>query len=175
MSRGQRVLWLLATITLLSCSRSASTPAALHPASVASALAAKPHRLAVVFWPQATGCASCDQMVSAVIAEWQAVPDAQLAVVSVIPDRILSDDPWLPGPIVRLSPEDYARYAGKAPRPRVEIWNAQGDLLLSRSTSPPPTTATTATPPAIQRHRRVLFIPASYSPAPAAASTRTAD
>jgi hypothetical protein len=72
-------------------------------------------------------------MVSAVIAEWQAAPHAELAVVTVIPDRVLTNDPWLPGPIVRLSREDYARYAGKAPRPRVEIWSAQGDLLLSRS------------------------------------------
>lgn len=135
MSRRQRVLWLLATTALLSCDHSSSVPAPAvpHATAVARALAAKPHRLAVVFWPNATGCASCDQMISAVIAEWQAAPDAQLAVVSVIPDRVLSTDPWLPGAIVRLNPDDCALHAGKAPRPRVELWSAKGDLLLSRS------------------------------------------
>lgn len=127
----QRILWLLATITLLSCGR--SNPASLHPEPITRALAAKPHRLAVVFWPQLSGCASCDQMISAVISEWQAAPNAEMAVVSVVPDHARANDPWLPGVIVRMKPEDYKRHAGKSPLPRVEIRSADGTLLLSRS------------------------------------------
>jgi hypothetical protein len=131
MSLRQRILWLLATVTLLSCNR--STPTSQPPEPIARALAARPHRLAVVFWPQATGCASCDQLVSAVVAEWQTAPHAELAVVSVLPDRVRTTDPWLPGAIVRLKQDEYTRHAGQAPRPRVEIWSARGVLLLSRS------------------------------------------
>ncbi|MEO8383098.1 MAG: hypothetical protein ABI779_25805 [Acidobacteriota bacterium] len=126
-----RVLWLLATIHLLSCGR--FTPDSLHPEPVARVLAAKPHRLAVVFWPQFSGCDSCDQMISAVIAEWQAVPNAEMAVVSVIPAGGRTPGRWLPGAVIRLTPEDYARRAKVAPLPRVEIWSADNVLLMSRS------------------------------------------
>jgi len=132
MSLQQRILWLLATVTLLSCARPDSTIGS-HPEQVTHALAAKPHRLAVVFLPQVSGCNSCDQMISAVISEWQAAPDAEMVVVSVIPDRAQPNDPWLPGAIVRLKPEDYRRYKGKSPLPRVQVWSADGTLLLSRS------------------------------------------
>lgn len=126
----QRILWLLATITLLSCGR--STPGTDYPEPISRTLAAKPHRLAVVFLPQLSGCASCDQMISSVISEWQTMPNAEVAVVSVIPST-KANDPWLPGEIVRLTPEDYKRYAARSPLPRVEIWSADGSLLLSRS------------------------------------------
>lgn len=131
MSSGQRILWLLATITLLSCGR--FTPIAEHPEPVARALSATPHRLAVVFWPELSGCASCDQMISAVISEWQAAPDAEMAVVTVLPARARPHDPWLPGAIVRIGAQDYQRYVGQSPLPRVEIWKPDGTLLLSRS------------------------------------------
>lgn len=131
MRRGQRIWWLLATIALLSCGR--STPAARDPEPVARALAAKPHRLGVVFWPRVSGCPSCDQMISAVISEWETAPNAQMAVVTVIPDRVRTNDAWLPGTVVRLKPDDYERHAGRVPRPRVEIRSADGSLLMSRS------------------------------------------
>ena len=125
---GQRVLWLLATMTLLACGRAKEQPEALT-----RALAAKPHRLAVVFWPQLSGCFSCDQMISGVISEWQAAPDAEMVVVSVIPDDPRAKQPWLPGTVVPLPLEDYTANAGRSPRPRVEIRAADGKLLMSRS------------------------------------------
>lgn len=131
MSRWQRIPWLLATIALLSCGR--STPAARDPEPIARALAAKPHRLGVVFWPRVSGCSACDQMISAVISEWQAAPNAEMAVVTVVPDRARATGPWLPGTVVRLKPDDYERHAGRVPRPRVEIRSADGSLLMARS------------------------------------------
>lgn len=123
-------LWILATLVLFSCGRS---NAPVYSDEVMRAVAAKPHRIAVVFWPQVTGCDTCDQMISGVISEWQAAPDAEMVVVSVVSERIEHDDPWWPGTVVRLKAEDHKRYAGKSPRPRVEIWSARGELLLSRS------------------------------------------
>jgi hypothetical protein len=122
---------LLATITLLSCSP--SHPIQTHPEAVTRALAAKPHRLAVVFWPQLSNCASCDQLISAVIADWQAEPGAEVAVVSVVPESARALDPWLPGAVVRLKSGDYKRFAAGSPLPRVELRDADGGLLMSRS------------------------------------------
>lgn len=132
MRSKQRTLWLLATMTLLSCGRAQSTTT-VHPAPVTRALTAKPHRLAVVFWPQLSGCNSCDQLIAHVVTEWQTERRSEIAVVSVIPSSRVVDRLQLPGEIVRLKPEDYERHAGSAPRPRIEIWSASGELLLSRS------------------------------------------
>ena len=131
MNAVRRLACVLVAMAMLSCAR--STPAPTHPQPVTRALAAKPHRLAVVFWPQLSGCSSCDQMISAVIAEWQTAPDAELAVVTVVPERERPDDPWLPGTIVRMTPDDYSSHARGAPLPRVEIWSGTGQLLLRRS------------------------------------------
>jgi hypothetical protein len=118
-------------IALLSCSRVELVSRSPEP--IARALAAKPHRLSVVFWPEASGCISCDQMISEVMSEWLAAPDAQTVVVTVIPNRERAFQPWLPGVVVRLDREDYRRFAGSAPLPRVEIRDAKGAVLLSRS------------------------------------------
>ena len=129
MRRGRRIVALLATIALLGCGGSTDTA---HDA-IARALAAKPHRLAVVFWPELSGCASCDQRISAVISEWQEAPNAELAVVTVIREGSRLHDPWLPGSIVLLNARDYERSTAGAPRPRIELRGADGALLLSRS------------------------------------------
>jgi hypothetical protein len=131
MKFAQGILWLLTAIALVDCGR--SNPAALSPDAVTRALAAKPHRLGVVFWPEASGCTSCDQRISAVISEWQTAPDAEIAVISVVLERDRPDDPWLPGMVVRLKADEYDRQAGTSPRPRVEIRGADGKVLMSRS------------------------------------------
>lgn len=131
MNPKQRILWLLATMTLLSCGRSHSTAAL--PEALARALAAKPHRLAVVFWPQLSGCSACDQLITHVITEWQSEPHSEIVVVSVIPNSAASRARGLPGDLVRLDDENYARHTGSAPLPRVEIRGADGSLLMSRS------------------------------------------
>lgn len=128
---SRRMLVLFAAVALLACGRGETK--ARHPEPVSRALQANPHRLAVVFWPQLSGCSSCDQMISAVIAEWKAAPDAEVAVVTVMPDTVTRQDPWLPGTIVRLPLNDYKQHAGGAPLPRVELWSGRGELLMSRS------------------------------------------
>jgi hypothetical protein len=131
MNRRRRRWWFWAAMLLLACGRSHTV--ASDPEPITRAFGAKHHRLAVIFLPQFSGCSSCDQMLSAVISEWQAAPDAQMTVVTVIPDRPRPNDPWLPGTIVRLKPGEYERYVGGAPLPRVEIRSADGSLLMSRS------------------------------------------
>lgn len=128
---SKRLERVVVVFVLLSCSRAA--PPVQDPDPVMRALAAKSHRLSVVFWPEASGCVSCDQMVSEVISGWMAAPDSQMTAVTVIPDRPRAFQAWYPGLVVRLNAEDYARYRGGSPLPRVEIRNEKGALLLSRS------------------------------------------
>ncbi|HYC93183.1 MAG TPA: hypothetical protein VEO54_28520 [Thermoanaerobaculia bacterium] len=127
----QRMFWCIAAAALFSCGGAEEAPAL--PAAVTHTLGATPHRLSVVFWPETSGCVSCDHMISEVIAGWQKAPDAQMVVVTVVPDRARASQPWHPGVVVRLTAEDYGRYGAGSPLPRVEIRNAKGAVLLSRS------------------------------------------
>jgi hypothetical protein len=109
--------------------------AALQPAIVAQVLKKSPHRLGVVFWPELSRCAACDRMVSAVLSEWRNDPDYPTSVFTVIPAnaRTSPDTKWLPGHVVPLQLAEYRQFANLGPRPRIEIWSADGRLLLVRS------------------------------------------
>jgi hypothetical protein len=143
MKRPRRAVWPIAIVALLSCGRfqSISTRddhsphAALRAEAVSRLLATRPHRLAVVFWPQLGGCAACDLMVAEVVQGWKVEPESEIAVVTVVPASAPNtvDHLALPGDLVRLDPEEYKQLAGRAPRPRVEIWSSDGELLLFRT------------------------------------------
>lgn len=58
-----------------------------------------------------------------------------IAIVSIAPESAasLSSVKKLPGKTIFLSSSDYARYVAVAPKPRVEMWDAAGRLLLLRT------------------------------------------
>jgi hypothetical protein len=65
----------------------------------------------------------------------QSEQKSDIAIVSVAPESAasFSSVKKLPGKTIFLSSSDYARYVAVAPRPRVEMWNAAGELLLLRT------------------------------------------
>jgi hypothetical protein len=107
----------------------------LCPEPVSAYLATVPHRLAIVFWPQLSGCPACDLTIAETLEEMQSEPQADIAVVSIAPESAakFSSVKKLPGKTIFLSSSDYARYVAVAPKPRVEMWDAAGQLLLLRT------------------------------------------
>jgi hypothetical protein len=107
----------------------------LRPETVTTYLATVPHRLAIVFWPQLAGCPACDLTIAETLAEMQAERHSDIAIVSIAPESAagFSSIKKLPGKTIFLSSADYAHYVAVAPRPRVEMWNATGELLLLRT------------------------------------------
>lgn len=74
-------------------------------------------------------------MISETLVEMESERQADIAIVSIAPESAASFSSVrkLPGKTIFLSPSDYARYVAVAPRPRVEMWNASGELLLLRT------------------------------------------
>ncbi|MGA8810565.1 MAG: hypothetical protein WB973_22050 [Thermoanaerobaculia bacterium] len=106
----------------------------LCPEAVSTYLATVPHRLAIVFWPQLAGCPACDLTIAETLDEMQS-ERADIAIVSIAPESAIkfSSVKKLPGKTIFLSSADYARYVAVAPKPRVEMWDAAGQLLLLRT------------------------------------------
>lgn len=94
-----------------------------------------PHRLAIVFWPQLAGCPACDLTIAETLVEMQSEQRSDIAIVSIAPESAvkLSSVKKLPGKTIFLSSSDYTRYVAMAPKPRVEMWDAAGRLLLLRT------------------------------------------
>ena len=107
----------------------------LCPEAVSTYLATVPHRLAIIFWPQLTGCPACDRTIAETLDEMQSASQADIAIVSIAPESAakLSSVKKLPGKTIFLSSSDYVRYVALAPKPRVEMWDAAGHLLLLRT------------------------------------------
>jgi hypothetical protein len=105
------------------------------PQAVSTYLTTVPHRLAIVFWPQLAGCPACDRTIAETLDAMQSDRQADIAIVSIAPESAikLSSVKKLPGKTIFLSSSDYARYVAVAPKPRVEMWDAAGQLLLLRT------------------------------------------
>lgn len=120
------------------CARGGDSPWELEPKPVAEWLQKTPHRLAVVYWPALRGCTVCDSMLSEKLDHWiqDRSQDGEIVVATVVPADATAKQVGvtsLPGEVLQVASEEYARAATLAPRPRIEIWSASGELLLLRS------------------------------------------
>ncbi len=114
------------------------TRESLVPGPVASWLDRTPHRLAILYWPSLRGCTVCDALLMEKLTQWLADPARreELIVATVVPAGVSARHVGanaFPGLTVEVDSEEYSRAAALAPRPRIEIWSAAGELLLLRS------------------------------------------
>lgn len=99
---------------------------------------ATPARLSVVYWPAMDGCGACEIGVARTLSEVESRYAGDTRVVTVVPPGLGSRFAetfrvaW-PGTVVELDRARYDVQRELGPLPRVEVWSANGDLLLLRS------------------------------------------
>lgn len=120
------------------CARSEDSPWTPEPRPVTEWRKKTPHRLAVVYWPALRGCTVCDSMLIEKLDHWikDREQDGEIVVATVVPADSTAKQVGvssLPGQVIQVASAEYSRAASLAPRPRIEIWSATGELLLLRT------------------------------------------
>ena len=140
---GLAVLYAVLACGSLSCDRDEHPRQALFGLPTddpVQALFASPARLTVIYWP-AEGCPACGAPIEVALSEvverfpdirWIEVVPASSAHPPVSSTR--RDAPKRQR--VSMDENSYARHLAPGPLPRIEVWSADGDLLLLRSVPP---------------------------------------